>query len=363
MMKIGILTFWGVPNYGAFAQAYALNKVMSLLFPNDSVEHIGYLHPVHYTLYNGSRKIFSNLKDFFVLQNYKKLIRRILQMNVNSKSFTAAWNIIPHTKVHSEKILEKKYWDLIVLGSDAIWEYSIKDFGDDIHLIGNGLNCRRIISYAASFGNMKPDNSFYSFMINGLKRIDFITVRDNISAEIVDMLVNRKADVVLDPSLLWDFSTDKNIPESKYTNYILVYGADFSASIKHQVTDYAYKHDLKIIGAGLFPDWCDINLFEVSPFEWISLFKKAEFVLTCTFHGLMFSIQNRRKVYFHQVEYVKNRSQTLLNITGIDKIMQNKNLCDVLNDDWDYDKIMEKLDTQRKFSFDILVSMVKKCNE
>ena len=50
--RIGILTFWEVPNYGAWTQAYALNNIVkSLACPQDIVEHINYLHPIHHSLY------------------------------------------------------------------------------------------------------------------------------------------------------------------------------------------------------------------------------------------------------------------------------------------------------------------------
>lgn len=51
MKKIGIYTFWNVPNYGTFAQAYALQKVISNRYPNISCMHIGYLDKRHYRFY------------------------------------------------------------------------------------------------------------------------------------------------------------------------------------------------------------------------------------------------------------------------------------------------------------------------
>lgn len=359
-MKIGILTFWSVPNYGAFAQAYALNKVITSLFPKHDIKHIGYLHPVHYNLYNGSEKTVPCINDFFSLKEYILFFKSLLKKNSPNESFIQAWNYsIPHKKIRNKKQLETLHWDLIILGSDAIWEYSIKDFGDDIHLIGNNLNCNRIISYAASFGNMSRDNFFPKFVKTGLEKIDAITVRDEESAKIVNTLVNKKADIVLDPTLLWDFSTDENIPETTYENYILVYGYDFNDSIKTEVLEYARSHKLQIIGAGLYPDWCDINLSGILPLEWMGLFKKTKFVVTSTFHGLMFSIINSKKVYFYQVEYVKNRSQTLLELTGINKILKNKNLYEILNSDWNYEKIMQKLEIQKQFSIDKLILMIE----
>ena len=53
MQKIGILTFWNVPNYGAYMQAYALQKTLGELFPKDDVRQIAYLNPRHFNVYYG----------------------------------------------------------------------------------------------------------------------------------------------------------------------------------------------------------------------------------------------------------------------------------------------------------------------
>ena len=44
---IGIQTFWNVPNYGTFAQAYALQKVLQQLNINKSVQQIAHLDQHH----------------------------------------------------------------------------------------------------------------------------------------------------------------------------------------------------------------------------------------------------------------------------------------------------------------------------
>ena len=43
MNDINILTFWGVPNYGTFAQAYALQASIQKAYPEYDVKQINYL--------------------------------------------------------------------------------------------------------------------------------------------------------------------------------------------------------------------------------------------------------------------------------------------------------------------------------
>jgi polysaccharide pyruvyl transferase WcaK-like protein len=360
MKKIGILTFWGVPNYGAFAQAYALNKLLTNQYKQAKVLHLAYLHAKHKKMYFKRKwpKVVS-FQSLLTIDFYKELIYRLLKPKIYYPEFERDWNSIPHVQLNSISQLEKYHCNVIVTGSDAIWEYSIPDFGDDEHLIGNRLNCEQLASYAASFGEMNPDDNFKPFVKCGLELYNSISVRDANSRQIVSKLLSKDVAIeVLDPTLLYDFKTDKNIPNSPYTKYILVYGYDFPESLVRDIQKHALANNLIIIGAGLAPKWCDICLSGIGPLAWIGLFKNAEFVVTCTFHGLMFSINYEKKVVFNQVAYVKNRSTTLLEKLDLYGLYANgTNLNRILNYNWNYDKINKKLNILRSVSKNFLESI------
>lgn len=346
MKKIGILTFWGVPNYGAFAQAYALNKLLKNNYNEYEVKHLAYLHQRHQDLYyKKNRPRVSSAKCLVSPYFYKECLKYFVNSQRSYPGFEQDWNSIDHIVLSDEKSLEDSYFDIIVTGSDAIWEYSIPEFGDDIHLIGNKLNCSKLVSYAASFGDMNPDDTFEPFIKNGLDSYDDISVRDENSKTIVMSLLGKDcAKLVLDPTLVYDFKSDKDIPKSKYENYILVYGNDFPKELIDNVVGYAKDKGLTVIGAGIAPDWCDIRLTDIGPKAWIGMFRDAEFVVTCTFHGLMFSINFEKKIVFNQVAYVENRSTTLLQELGLYDLYKNgTNLDSALNFNWDYEEINRRL--------------------
>lgn len=363
MGKIGILTFWKVPNYGAFAQAYALNNVLKKVYDEVEVVHLGYLHHKHRDLYYKKRKpTFSSLKCLVSPFYYIELIRYYCGSEIKRPSFEKDWESINHIILRDEYELERYHCDVIVTGSDAIWEYSIPEFGDDIHLIGNNLNCDKLVSYAASFGDMNPDDEFKPFVKTGLEKYDMISVRDENSKKIVRNILEKDvAKLVLDPTLLWDFKNDERIPKSIYNKYILVYGNDFQQDLINDVINYARKFNLTIIGAGIAPEWCDVRLADIGPLNWIGLFKKATFVVTCTFHGLMFGINFEKKVVFNQVEYVKNRSMTLLKNLGLYELFSNgTELNSVLDYEWDYKKINKNLGLMRMESIEFISEIYEK---
>lgn len=190
-----------------------------------------------------------------------------------------------------------------------------------------------------------------------MKRYDAISVRDNNSRQIIKKLSeqNMKVPIVLDPTLLHDFEHDPGIPLCSRRKYILVYGNTFPENLVDAVKKYALKHGLKLLGAGCNPVWCDKGLTKLTPKQWIGMFKNAEFIITCTFHGLMFSLIYEKKVIFYQEPLVKNRSEWLLEQIGLMSWRGNITSVDeVLSSEWNYKKINRCLSDIRTDSMDFL---------
>ena len=66
------------------------------------------------------------------------------------------------------------------------------------------------------------------------------------------------------------------------------------------------------------------------------------------FHGLMLSLSFNKQVKFEQLAYVRNRSQDLLELLDIEKVVKNFDMM------LDYVSINEKLYILRNNSIDIL---------
>lgn len=291
MSTIGILTYWGVPNYGAWTQAYALNNVVKKIVNNKvEVVHLDYLSKYHWDHY---------------YVNDEKLMN----------SFSYSWNEISHSHKITEKELGNIYFDAIITGSDAIWEFSVAAMGNDSHLIGNDLNTKNLIAYAASFGVTSEQDGLEIWVKEGLEKYNKIMVRDEHSKNVVKKINPRlHTDVVLDPALLWNFKEDKNIKLPAYSNYYVVYGTTFSEDFIKNTIKLAHENGCKLISVGYINHWCDINLkmIELRGTEWIGMFKNAQCVITSTFHGLMVGLSYEKPIKFYQTDYVKNRSNLLV---------------------------------------------------
>lgn len=365
--KIGILTFWNVPNYGAFLQAYALQKLLETRYPEYDVRQIPYLNQKHYNVYY-SNSIKQNFRYWLINPKYYRALLSGKGTNKdveNTKKFLAYYDVIPHfTNIATGNIKDYTF-DVLVLGSDIIWDFTVPFFGDDRYLFGVGINARKKLSYAPAFGSVSEKNSVPNYVKTGLRELDAISVRDEKSARIVEAISGKNAEVVLDPTLLWDFQNDLNIPKPTVSNYIVVYGSFFSEELVKGAKKYAEDNGLKLICLSSLDDrfeWCDeiINQDEMTPFEWVGYFKHASAVMTCTYHGLMFSIIFEKKIIFNMTEFIYNKSESFIDGLGMKEVLLNDlDFNAKMNWNWDYSIIYSKLNQMKSDSIGFLDSAIE----
>jgi hypothetical protein len=80
-------------------------------------------------------------------------------------------------------------------------------------------------------------------------------------------------------------------------NYLLVYAYGQrirTAEEINAIRGFAKKHHLKTVAVGGSQFWCDLYI-PVTPFRLMDYFYHADYVVTDTFHGTIFSVINQRK--------------------------------------------------------------------
>lgn len=359
---IGIYTFWNVPNYGTFAQAYALQKVVQNMFPNKSVKQIAYLDEKHYNFYYSrvpSCKIWHK-------QFYKELFtRNTKSVNAKRDLFLKNYNTIPHTEEFTKSSLQIASFDTVIIGSDIVWDYSFDCFNNDHFLFGLNFNAKNIISYAASFGTIKKSQKHPDYVIDGLKKFKYITVRENNSAEIVENVLGYKPGIVLDPTWLWDFNNDPRVEKSPFKHYLVVYGQDFTKSFIEEIKEYSRKKQLKLICLDCNNDdysWCDVILHqdELTPYQWFGILKDADAVATSTYHGLTFGLIFNKKMAFCKSEFILAKASSFLKELNLYDLYTNDSngALDMLDKDWDYHEINKKIEIMRQKSLNQLREMI-----
>ena len=150
-------------------------------------------------------------------------------------------------------------------------------------------------------------------------------------------------------------------------DYILVYayeGRTESEPEIHAVRDFAARHKLKVIaagGGGAYHAWCDDNIVVSGPFDLLSLFRDAAFVVTDTFHGSIFSMKFAKQfaVFLRAPnEFGSNYNKVhfLLHQFGMEsRIIDNpSDINDILTTPPPYDVFNKRLLDLRQASLDFL---------
>lgn len=359
---IGIFTFWDVPNYGTFAQAYALQRVLQKLYPDRDVRQIAYLDSKHYRFYYSKLPLIKPWHKKF----YKDIIaRNTVEAFRKRELFFQAYESIPHTKKFTKEELKKARFNTIIVGSDIVWDYSFRCFNHDEFLFGRSFNSDSICAYAASFGTVRPECHHPEYVLSGIRNMKKISVRDENSQRIVEQITGRSPEIVLDPTWLWDFTEDKNVVSPKFKDYMVVYGQDFTEDFITQIIEYAKKRGLKLVCLDCNNDnytWCDVVLrqHELTPYEWIGLFREAKTIATTTFHGLTFSLIFNKQFAFCKTDFILAKAGTFLKDLGLYRKFTDSNISvkEMIDEDWDYKYINTVIDAHRTKSIQFLKSII-----
>lgn len=300
-MKIGIMTMQRIINYGSFLQAYGLKKTIES-FGGYEVQFVDYEvgKPID-TLINkplkSSNRIYNGLRVMFSSKYRKKRRMDIKQNDAFAKyynKFKEEW--LPMLGVTSS-MNYKPELDTLVIGSDEVFNctQSGKEVGYSLQLFGKDHNAKNLISYAASFGSttLSKLNSCKKTdeIRDCLKRFDAISTRDNNSYKIVKELTGKDPVDNMDPVLVYSF--DNEVPNKvDLKNYIVVYAYSGRISIQEAeaIQKFAHKHSKKTVSIGVMQAFTDEYVM-ADPFELLAYIKNADFVVTDTFHGTVFSIK------------------------------------------------------------------------
>jgi hypothetical protein len=353
-MKIGILTFHHVDNYGATLQACALWNFLNS--QGYDVEIIDY-RPL--------KIAWMYFRPLLPIKRVKSSINESKKIRINQKyliNISKYWKmrsfLLSHVKLSQKRFYDKKgfkyyhdKYDVVICGSDQIWCIdSFRGYNSSFFLDFVSNKTTRKISYAASFGNTTKLGPYQKEICTLINQFQTILVRDSNSVEIIANECNKKAVKVLDPTFLIKYDALKNPP--KITNkYLLLYvQADMEAEEEEFIKLLAKEQNLTIVSVGRYEKLAQINLETASPKEWIGLHSEASYIVTNTFHGTVFSIIFHKPFTVLLPSDKSNKVKDLLNDFGLtNRIFSEKLKPQLLNKqifDIDYESVSSILESK-----------------
>lgn len=201
-------------------------------------------------------------------------------------------------EVNSFSELKESDYDVLVVGSDQVWRPAYCDVRQFFLQFAEHWKVNRV-AYAASFGTSEKEYSeeLLSICRPLAQKFDAISVREDSGVALCRSYFDVAAVHVLDPTLLLkkeDYEEIVNrssvIPhEGNLFSYIL----DECQWKKDVVSAVSRKHNLKPFSIKVCGDKRSLSIEEriQPPVEkWLRAFMDAEYVVTDSFHGCVFSI-------------------------------------------------------------------------
>lgn len=327
-MKIGIITFHASFNYGSMLQAYALQTFLER--NGHDVEIINFRTAKQKSMYPKPIR-FNTYGD--IKQNVKRLIfepKTILPLlkkwSLFDKFLHNRLNISKEYSTVEELKLANFKYDLLITGSDQIWNTDCIDFSEAY--FGNFINpSAPKIAYAVSMGP-HPETKDSEYYKSQVKNFKAISVREQRTKSFLENNgICDKAQVVLDPTMLLEKEDYLRIIDSKplinmdYVFYYTPFGPN------HKVL----KEAVSIANAKGLPIICDNSYYvnalkeynnviaypAVGPEQFLNLIKNAKVVCGGSFHLMIFSIIFGKEFYSIGGD-VDSRVQNLANIAGVE---------------------------------------------
>lgn len=356
MKKIGILTLGLKDNYGGILQAAAL---YSFLEKKGYQPYLINKHPIK----KKWKIIVTHLFEILPFQNYKNFRISSIKFKQNNfffKKYFKNSSPVLFFKNEIEDYILKENIDVLVVGSDQVWRFEyIGDTQYDAYFLNFNLSDRiKKIAYAASFGISmweapEKSNDIKQF----LSKFDAVSVREKSGIDICkNQFEYENAKLVLDPTLLIDdkFYNQFILSEIKENNTLVTYILDNNEYKESIVSDIYNYFSLE--------NRIDLNrkVRILSIEEWVTNISMANFVVTDSFHGMLFSIIFRKQfVVILNKERGADRFCSICNILGLeDRIIQNSQGLKIYEQQIDYDDVYSKLDKLRVFSSNFLTGSI-----
>lgn len=332
-MKIGILTQPLHNNYGGLLQNYALQTALRKLGHESQTINI---------------KNRENLK----FRKYASLLKRTVLKLSGQKVRVRAWptdeekgiiskytqqfirkNITTTdliTKKVDEKLIDKHSFDAYIVGSDQVWrpKYSPQMSTYFLDFLENNYGVKKI-AFAASLG--VDEWEFSESQTKEYKRLiklfDAVSVREDTAVELCKNHFGVEAAHLLDPTMLLARNEYISLVEKekieKSSGNLFTYILDSTNDKNSIIEKISNKYKLKAFSVMQPKRFSDIdrNGIDECVFppveEWIRGFMDAEFVVTDSFHGTVFSI-----IFNKPFISIANESRGTTRFTSLLKLFQ-----------------------------------------
>ena len=338
-MKIGIVTVYRSENCGSYLQAWAMQTVLREM--GHEPQFLPYEVPLNNRREVGFQVFKCCVKGRFSTARFLLERRRLFRLSQKKLQICR----------------DVKQLDVCIFGSDTIWNFEDAFFrAQRDFFFGFGMNCPKI-AYAVSVGSTSGEQ-FWA--VEGVKHavesFSAVGVRDaHLQNILSDGAVCKNMTRVIDPTMLLKPEMYAENPALKLPGrFVFVYYfGRMSDGVYSQLKDFCEKRGLEIMHMGL-PDKRFSSNVTNAPENFVRCFREADFVLTNTFHGCVFSILFNKR--FATDGYAKKKVDDLIRGFHLETqyLQPTRTVEDCFETEIPYDRVNERLEGLRMESLAFL---------
>ena len=315
----GIVTPYGLFNYGNRLQAYAVQEVLKslglspeeIIFPgiNKQTGIKQALKPILFARYNKSTHA------------------------VRFRSFREFDSKITKRYFNHEAAISDYGYDYAIIGGDQVWNPN--SIAPSPAVFGKFVQPSKRICLSPSFGVEQIDGAVVESFIDGLRSLGHLSVREEAGKKIIQKLTGRNAEVLPDPTMAlsreeWSRQGRADyVPDGSYIfSYFL---SKETGQYKASVDAISCEHGLPIVDImdREGPYYC------AGPQDFISLIENSSLVCTDSFHAAVFSIIfSRPFIVYSRIapNSMNSRIETLSSTFGLTMNLDRCELLDVTSE-------------------------------
>lgn len=374
MKKFGIVSYniyGNFTNYGSVLQSWALTEVVNRFEGgNWQAEIVDYcpdilldkdpLNPINnmWDLDEETRKL-CKMSMPAIKENYKKFDRFYSEKLIKTKKI--------YTSKNFNAIIKDEHINGFICGSDTI--FNINEYGIDDGYFSN-YDCMKngyTFAYAASFGDAQFDDTSYKLLNERLQNFKALGIREQAMIPYLKEHTNVEVQKVLDPTLLLEqkdydkMTYPKRLEKEKY---LLLYARRRNDKMTEYADKIANENGWKVIDISLQATNVDRHrmFYEAGIEEFLSLVKNAEYIVTNSFHGMIFSVQFRRNFVIFLREQCNTKITELLALFGLsDRILVNGD--ENFRKKIDYEDVFRRIQPEKEKSLKFLKENLEKCDK
>lgn len=362
MKRLGIISYniyGNFTNYGSALQSWALHQAVSSLgyqpilvdYCPDILKDKDPLNPFKGMWDRDEEsKRMCELSLPAIQENYYKFDEFYTQEFCRtSKKYTSS---------NFSEVVKNENLTGFVCGSDTI--FCMDEFGFDDGFYAN-YDCMKkcTVSYAASFGDPTLTEENCRILNDRLQNFLALGLRENLMLPYVKEHTAVPVQRVIDPTLLYTskkYDTIAVQERLEKEKYLLYYSRRYSPVMEEYAEKLAKENRWKIVNISLRATNADKGhrmFYEAGVEEFLSLVKHAEYVVTNSFHGMIFSVQYRKPFVIFSREQCNNKIDEILELFGLKNHMLVTGKENV-NHEIDYNQVNSRIIEAREQSIEFL---------